>query len=418
MKRSIIFLIIFVITIFIYVMCLSKFFFCFYYTTKEGDDYYHSKVTENVFIMNYGRNIKSIKYCFTDNDKCNDYLEYDGDFTKRLLNISIDYPDSAEGKRICIKVISSNSDSVHCSNDIYIVDSLKPVVTSLYNEIILADDKENLEDLFKVSSNAGIKDFNCEYKAGSNNTSSVIECTAIGNNTLKTTYTQKVYLDDYSQLEGKRILFAGDSITEANSSLDKYSGWAGRVGLGNYMDWYNSGYGGATIAKTSRRHITDQIIDNSDNEYDYIILQGGINDMHRGVPLGEMEESFDVSDFDNSTYAGGLEELFYYAKLYNPDSKIGFIITYQTPNSDWGEEVTDREEWAELTRNICDKWGIPYLDLYDGVVYENGDVKSYSEILKVDTGEYFYNGIREQVHLGSSGYAIVSKYISIWIKTL
>ena len=73
-------------------------------------------------------------------------------------------------------------------------------------------------------------------------------------------------------------------------------------------------------------------------------------------------------------------------KLYNKDSKIGFIITYQTPNSDWGDEVVDRSSWAELTREICNKWDIPYLDLYDGVVYENGEVKTYSEILKVDTG--------------------------------
>ena len=183
------------------------------------------------------------------------------------------------------------------------------------------------------------------------------------------------------------------------------------------MDWYNSGLGGATIAK-SKRHITDQIIDSKDDYFDYVILQGGINDMDRVVSLGTMSDSFDVEDFDNSTYAGGLEELFYYTKLYNKDSKIGFIITYQTPNSDWGDEVVDRSEWAKLTREICNKWEIPYLDLYDGVVYENGVVKTYSEILKVETGELFHNQARTQVHLSGAGYDVISKYISIWIKTL
>ena len=61
---------------------------------------------------------------------------------------------------------------------------------------------------------------------------------------------------------------------------------------------------------------------------------------------------------------------------------------------------------------------MPYLDLYDGVVYENGEVKTYSEILKVDTGELFYNQSRYQVHLSGAGYDVISKYISIWIKTL
>ena len=417
MKKKYIFIIIFIFTVFIYFICLSKFFISFYFTITEGDDYYHSKVTENVLIFNYGQNVKSVGYCFTDEARCNDFLNYDGDFSKRIINVKIDYPDSVEGKRICVLVTSENSSKVHCNNSIYVVDSISPSITSLYDDIILSGGEEDLENLFKVSSNTGIKEFNCEYKDGSKSESSYIECRAVGNNTLETVYTQKAYLEDYSKLEGKKILFAGDSITEADSIFDNFKGWSGRVGLGNYMDWYNSGVGGATIAK-SKRHITDQIMDSKDEYYDYVILQGGINDTAKGTALGTMSDSFDVEDFDNSTYAGGLEELFYYTKLYNKDSKIGFIITYQTPNSDWGDEVVDRSSWAELTREICNKWDIPYLDLYDGVVYENGEVKTYSEILKVETGELFHNQARTQVHLSGAGYDVISKYISIWIKTL
>lgn len=417
MKRSLTFFIIFLFSIFVFLACQSGYFFTFYYTVEEGDDYYHSKVTENIFILNYMKNIKSINYCFTDEDKCNDYLVYEGDLSKRILNVAIDYPDSSDGKRICIKIVSSNSNSVYCNNSIYVVDSLKPVINSLYDEIIINGDNENLEALFEVNSNTGIRDFNCEY-IENDGKNSRIECRAVGNNTLESVYSKNVYINNNSKLENKKILFVGDSITEAKSKYDDYSGWAGRIGLGNSMEWKNVGISGATIAKTSRDHITDQIIDNKDENFDYIILQGGINDMSKEVSLGEISDSFNIEDFDNTTYAGGLEELFYYTKKYNSESRIGFIITYQTPNCDWGGMVADRSSQVELTRKICEKWDIPYLDLYDGVVYEDGKISNYSDILKVATGEYFYKERMTEVHLSSSGYDVISKYIAIWIKTL
>ena len=141
------------------------------------------------------------------------------------------------------------------------------------------------------------------------------------------------------------------------------------------------GVSGATIAKTSRKHITDQILDKKDEEFDYIILQGGINDIAKEVLLGEVSDSYNVDDFNNETYAGGLEELFYYTKKYNSDSKIGFIITYQTPNS----SLDSRDEQVQLTRKICEKWDIPYLDLYDGVIYEDGKINYYSSYYEMQS---------------------------------
>lgn len=412
MKRSIIFTIIFLFTSFIFLTCLSNFFLSFYYTVKEGDDYYHSKVTENVHIFNFGKNIKSVKYCFTNEDTCNDYLDYDGDLSSRMLNVSIDYPDSEEPVRICVKVTSTTKSAVHCSKEKYVVDSLNPVIKPLYGEMILSDMNEGLEKLFEVNSNTGVKNFDCEYKLKD----SVIECKAIGNNNLEASYTKNVYINNDSKLEDKNILFVGDDFSRAKH--DDYYGYAGRIGFGNYMKWSNTGRSGATIAKTSRKHITDQIIDNKDNNYDYVVLQGGINDMDKDVMLGEISDSYEVEDFNNKTFAGGLEELFYYTKKYNKDAKIGYIISYQTPNSDWGEKVNDRSEQVALIKKICDKWEIPYLDLYDGLVYEEGKIKTYSEILKVDTGENFYKEKITEVLLNTDGYNTISKYIGIWIKTL
>ena len=413
MKRCVIYIIIFILTLFVMSLCSSGYFFSFYYTTEEGDDHYHSKVSENILILNYGKNIKSIDYCFTNQKSCNDYLSYEKDLSKRILNVSIDYPDNDEGMRICVRIKSSKSVSVHCSGDTYVVDSYEPVVNSLYNEVIMMENKEELEELFEVSSNTGIKDFSCNY----DEEKSLIECKAVGNNTLTTTYTKKVYVSNNHKLEGKKILFAGDSITAAKSKFDSYSGFAGRVGISNYMDWVNSGVNGATITE-GKNSVTDQIKDHKEEDYDYIILQGGINDMHKDKKLGEISEGFEKYEFDDKTFVGGLEKLFYYTKKYNPDSKIGFIITYETPNYDWGDKVTNRDEQNKLIKEVCEKWEIPYLDLYDGVVYDNGKIISYSDLLKVDSGEYFYKNNPKEVHLETDGYNIISKYISAWINTL
>ena len=56
-----------------------EYFFSFYYTTEEGDEYYHSKASENILILNYSKNIKSIGYCFTNKDSCTVYFgAFDG----------------------------------------------------------------------------------------------------------------------------------------------------------------------------------------------------------------------------------------------------------------------------------------------------------------------------------------------------
>ena len=280
MKKKILLSIIFLLTIFIYLLCITEYVFSFYYTKKSGDKYYHTSVNENAIIFNFGKKVKKINYCFTKEDKCDDYLEYETDLSKRLINVSLDYPDSVEKQRICINIVTNNNNVVNCSKKSFIVDSFSPVITSVYNEIIVNDEDDDVEKLFKANSKTGIKNFDCDYN------NSAIECEALGNNGLKTSYKQNIYVDDDNVLEGKKVLFAGDSITNASKEKNYY-GWAGRIGLGNYMDWINSGIGGATITK-SGKHITSQILDRKDEKYDYVILQGGINDMSRKKKLGKI----------------------------------------------------------------------------------------------------------------------------------
>lgn len=157
-------------------------------------------------------------------------------------------------------------------------------------------------------------------------------------------------------------------------------------------------------------------------------MEGGFNDaMGENVkpasretvtPLGAITESYNVADFDTSIFAGALEEMFYYARLYFKNAKLGFIVTYFTPISKYGGVTSsygDMSNYWGLAKKICKKCNIPYLDLFDGVA---ADGKSYSrDILKTHAPEFF-PGEGDEVHLNSAGYDVISPYIAERIESI
>ena len=215
-----------------------------------------------------------------------------------------------------------------------------------------------------------------------------------------------------SPLTGKRVLFVGDSITHASFS------WASVIGKAYRMDWTNSGISGATISDLREKIIRHQLMLNADKDYDYVIMHGGINDAMSSAPIGSVSGSFNVADFDAETYIGGLETLFYYAYENFPGAKFGYIINYATPNSKFGGCTAgdDTKAYYEAAKMACDKWGIPYIDLYSG---STADGKSYSfDILQVDkAAENFINNDPNEIHLSAAGYNLISPYIAKWMET-
>ena len=240
-------------------------------------------------------------------------------------------------------------------------------------------------------------------------------------------------------LEGKSALFIGDSIAagwrdEVNGNYTNAGGWAKRIG-----DTYGvedtlgaiAGYTFSDIRKNEQagtdKRIVSELEKYKNNTYDYVILQGGFNDAmgtnsaktkESAAPIGTMAADFALSSFDKSTYAGGLEETLYYIRQYFPQARVGYIITYSTPLSTYGgytaEEDYMRAQYA-MGKQICGKWGVSYLDLYDGTT---ADGKSYSkDILKTTTTTYFPGG-NDCIHLNSAGYDAIYPYIAQWMATI
>lgn len=221
----------------------------------------------------------------------------------------------------------------------------------------------------------------------------------------------------------KSVLFVGDSITNAvKDPSHPYYGWAGRIGINNNMDWKNAGISSATISTALPTSYPENRVINQlkqKQDYEYVILHGGMNDSIAETTIGEISDSYNIKDFDITTFSGAFEELLYTALKEYPQAKIGYIVNYATPNSTWGGVSADNKAYFRRAKEICEKWNVPYLDLYDGSVVVDGVEKSYSyDILNVTSGENMYGGLASEIHIGSKGYDIISPYIEQWMETL
>ena len=243
-----------------------------------------------------------------------------------------------------------------------------------------------------------------------------------------------VFAKGTDDLAGKTLLFAGDSISagykdEANADAS-LKAWAKRLADNYSMEVTLAAQSGSplsTIREPDRPAIVNQLHENKGGSFDYVILQGGVNDAmgtatdnskEAAAPVGEMSNSFVNYAFDTSTFAGALENLFYYAKSYFSEAKVGYIITFATPLSTHGGYTADTDSmrlYWNMAKAICEKWGVSYLDLFDGTT-EDGQSYSY-DILKVDTATNFYGGGYDYIHLNSMGYDLTAPYVAKWLPT-
>jgi lysophospholipase L1-like esterase len=164
--------------------------------------------------------------------------------------------------------------------------------------------------------------------------------------------------------------------------------------------YYNTGY--ATSKKAE--------------DVDLIILEGGVNDAWgatdgSGVyaPVGRMTDSFDVKDYDITTFAGGLEELFYYANEQFPNAQIVYISMFYMPKAPASiNRVSDMEEYYAEAEKICEKWGVAYLDLY-----HNEELST-----KLCVEQESSNYLRDPVHPNANGYDVMTPYIAEFLESL
>ena len=208
-------------------------------------------------------------------------------------------------------------------------------------------------------------------------------------------------------LFGKSALFVGDSIScgsQENSLF--YRAWAGRIGIVNQMDYVNASVSGASCSTTRpNNRILTQLKENSGRSFDYVILHGGVNDAWDSRRVGTPTKDFRPL-FDNSNFAGGLEEMIQYAVTNFPGARIGYIINYKAPGCKIGK-IADMGEYVAVAKKICEKWGVSYLNLYE-------DDDFCFNTLNVNSQD----NLPDFIHPNARGYDLLYPVIEAWMETL
>lgn len=224
-------------------------------------------------------------------------------------------------------------------------------------------------------------------------------------------------------LFGKSAVFTGDSICNASSAKDGLGGWAGRIGRKNRMLWKNSGISGATITSKTVTSSTGTISETDFEDADYIIIEGGTNDADligdarttKPQNFGAYVMNDFTTEFVNTTYCGAIESLFKRVTTENKGKKVGVIIAQKmgklnASNADYTKEHNNRRFYFDTLISLCEKWGIPYLNLWDCCHLNPMNPSHYA-----DGQNLMYT---DGQHLSTEGYDYISPIIEAWMKTL
>lgn len=211
--------------------------------------------------------------------------------------------------------------------------------------------------------------------------------------------------DPSSPLNGLKGLFVGDSIVfaslDATPPVTGRSMW-GRIAINTGLKATGTGVGGATIAKCADAAgwVCDQIIDESDNDYDIVVIEGGCNDARRSLPIGSISESEDetVLKSKTDTFAGGLQWTFYNAKKNWPEATLFYMSTFRQDSHNVGS-IKQSQSYYNVAEALCEKYGVVYIDLYNNA--------ELNERLESHTTKY----IPDQLHPTSEGYDIITPYL-------
>ena len=229
-----------------------------------------------------------------------------------------------------------------------------------------------------------------------------------------------------------KILFNGDSIC---IGLVETGSWSTRISDSLGIPCPNYARGGGTITENPpplksghARYSISATIEKMHEEHpdaDYIIIEGGTNDADlfdteiregRADRIGQLDPLDFGGSYDRDTFTGALESIFYRAIALWPTAHIGFIVAQKMGTS--SQSQRNRRNYFDRAVEVCRKWGIPYIDLWETCrlnpclpthyCRENTAEKNRNENIG-----YFIDG----QHLTANGYDVATDMILKWLKT-
>lgn len=231
-----------------------------------------------------------------------------------------------------------------------------------------------------------------------------------------------------NDLNGACAVFLGDSLcagTTVGDDAPEYGyGWGGLIGEKYEMDWANYARNGAVITQIEGqdRLLSHQVEQAAQNyaTVDYVIFEGGCNDADQlyRIPeaLGEISEDFE--NFDCTTFTGAFESLILQLITTYPDAKIGYVIPAKMGVPPYDSQNNRYHQYYDRAIEVCEKWGIPYLDLWNESPMNPAlDVYFLEGISKEDAAAAgcFYT---DRQHLTLRGYKRIASQIEAFMRRL
>lgn len=213
----------------------------------------------------------------------------------------------------------------------------------------------------------------------------------------------------------KTAVFLGDSICAGDIDGSEYDGygWAGLIGEANSMVWKNYGRNGGTITPiesvvAQSRDLGSQV-NLAMTDYpnaDYVIFEGGTNDADQLKETGLGVISDDFATFDTSTFSGAMENLILKILTAFPNAQVGYIVAQKMGNPPYTSAGSIRRKYFDRAVEICQKWGIPVVDLWNG------------SLLNPALTYHVENFYTDKQHLTLAGYQRISPMIEAWMRNM
>ncbi len=229
-------------------------------------------------------------------------------------------------------------------------------------------------------------------------------------------------------LYGKKWVACGDSFTangyNASDGFDesvyiyqdgrfagRYKVYPNIIGLRNNMDIVNLASGGQTMAASSNSFMS--VYSTIPVDADYITIMLGINDKVQGLAVGTLEDS------TTTTFCGAFNIAMEHILENHPFAHIGIMVSHGT-----------NAEIMQATRDIAERWGVPYLDYgsphvplmnrYTGKwVSEGGKVCDKAREIREKNFCVISNGTTTtNAHPNTAAHEYESTFIEAWLRTL
>ncbi len=230
----------------------------------------------------------------------------------------------------------------------------------------------------------------------------------------------------------RKILFNGDSIC---IGLAETGSWSTRIADRLGIPCPNYGRGGGTITENPPplksghpRYSISATVEAMHAEHpdaDCILFEGGTNDadllgnVAEGAAdrLGLLDPFDYTGNYDRNTFTGALESIFYRAIALWPEARIGYIVAPKMGTS--CRPLCNRRHYFDRAVAVCRKWGIPYVDLWEGCHLNPCHPAHYcrentaAENRDKNVG-YYYDG----QHLTARGYDVTADRVLRWLLTI